>query len=411
MRFLLSLSQALTAIRQNLFRAGVTIFIIALGIMALIVVMTSIEGVKTGLSESFSSLGTSSFAIRNQESGIKFNRRGRSALKKYPRITYRQAMDLRERMEDIAVLGVSGSGWRNAIARFGNRATNQEVSVNGVDETFLLTSQNKLLEGRGISEEDVSLGKNVAIIGGEIKETLFPYSSALGKSVNINNRIYRVIGVFEKKGAMGMSSLDRSAYIPITTLRAQYAGLRSLSLSVYVPDATKMQTIKAETRGQFRIVRRLDIKDDDNFVFTQADEFINQLFQSISLLTVSAQIIALITLLGASVALLNVMLVSVTERTNEIGLRKALGATKKSILTQFLFEAVTITQIGGVLGILLGILGGNFISSFLFESQFVIPWTWAIIGFIACLVVGVGSGFYPARKAARVDPIESLRHQ
>ncbi|MEM6803338.1 MAG: ABC transporter permease [Bacteroidota bacterium] len=411
MRLLLNVFQSIDAIRANKFRAGLTIFIIALGITALVIVMTSIEGIKTGMSNSFASLGSNTFQIVNRAKSVEFGKRGARRREIHPKITFRQAVSFQDEFEEVGIVSMSTYAAWGTTAKYRNETTNNNVVLVGTDHNYLFTSQYELEEGRTLSKEDVLLGRNVVVLGGEVKELLFPFSSPVGKSVNINNNLYKVIGTFVKQGSMGMSGGDRTCIAPISAIRNHYPRHGSISLSVYAPDVTSLDDLKSEATGIFRVVRKLEVKEKSDFEISSSDEFINQLFQQLSVITLVAQIIALITLLGAAVALLNVMLVSVTERTREIGLRKSLGATKMNIKLQFLFEAVMICQIGAILGIVLGIIGGNFVTSFMFEGSFVIPWTWVIIGLTACFVVGIASGYYPAAKAAKVDPIESLRFE
>lgn len=413
MRFLLTFYQSLEAIRANWFRAGVTIFIIALGITALVGVLTSIDGIKSGMSNSFSSLGSNTFRIRNFNSQVRVggrHRRGRA--KRFPIITYRQADEFKKEFGEQAVISVSGGGGGTNIVKYKNRETNGNIYVQGTDENYLKVSKVTLAAGRNITVEDNALARNVVILGYEVKEKLFPTSPGVGEVVNISGKIYRVIGTFEKMGTSGGSKgADKSVIIPINTLRNHRRYLGSLTLNVYVADPNKITYYMDEAKGVFRLIRGLKPSEPEDFSVAKSDAFVEDLMENLSILTLSAQVIALITLLGASVALLNVMLVSVTERTNEIGLRKALGATKNNIQNQFLSEAIVICQLGGVLGILLGLLAGNLLSTFLLQGDFVVPWAWIVIGLVACLFVGIASGFYPAWKASKVDPIESLRHE
>lgn len=409
MRFLLILNQSLEAIRSNLFRAGVTIFIIALGITALIIVMTAIEGIKTGMTSSFASLGSNTFSIQNRAAQVMMHGRGRDK-QNFPDITYREAQEFQAEFDAVAISSLSVSGGGTFQIRYQDQETNPNINITGIDENYFITARYELEEGRNLSSDDIALARNVIIIGYELKEKLFPYSSPIGQQIMTKGHAYTVIGVLKSFGTMGMGGADRTCFLPISTLRNHYPGSRSITLSVFVKDANLLDPYMAEARGAFRLVRGLGAKEEDNFALSRSDQFVDQVLEQASVLTISAQIIAMITLLGAAVALLNVMLVSVTERTREIGLRKATGATRKSIMTQFLGEAVVICQLGGILGIVLGVLGGNLVSSFAFKAQFVIPWPWVWIGVISCFVVGIGAGIYPAGKAANLDPIESLRH-
>ncbi|MEZ4773758.1 MAG: ABC transporter permease [Bacteroidia bacterium] len=411
MRILLNLNQSLDAIRANLLRAGITIFIIALGITALVVVMTSIAGVKSAMMNSFSSLGSNTFKIQNMASQVMFHGGGGQRVVKYPAIDYRDATEFKKQYEHLAVVSISGSAGGAFKLKYRENTTNNNIQLLGVDEDYLKTARYDLAEGRSLSEEDVSLGKNVIVIGAEVKDMLFPFESAVGNFVTVDGNMYKVIGAFAKMGTSGMFGGDKIGMIPISTARNHFPNMGSLTLNIFATDPARMDYLMEEARGIFRLVRKVRADQDDNFAITKSDSFVSQFLDQMKVLTISAQVIAMITLMGASIALLNVMLVSVTERTNEIGVRKAMGASRRNILYQFLFEAIVICQLGGLLGILMGLFVGNLISTLMFNTGFVVPWNWIFIGLISCLVVGVGSGYYPAWKAARVDPIESLRYE
>ena len=410
MRFLLSVTQSLDAIRSNMFRAGVTIVIIALGITALIGVLTSIEGIKSNMVESFSTMGANTLRVRNWGSNIQSgNRRGRRRVR-MPRITYRQYRDFKEDFSDIGIVSVTGYGGGGLKVKYRNEETNQDIDLRGIDENFPQTARYDIAEGRHITEDDVQLARNGIVLGYDVERRLFPNSSAIGKSVTVRGHVYKVVGVYKKVGTSAMSGGDKIVAIPISTLRNHRPDLGSLTINIYVNNPEEMEYYQEEATGVFRIIRKIKPGEENDFAITKSDSFVERVMENLKVLTVSAQVIALITLLGASVALLNVMLVSVTERTNEIGLRKALGATNQNIMSQFLMEAIVICQVGGLLGILLGLPAGNLVSSLLLDGSFVVPWGWVMVGLIACFLVGVGAGIYPARKAANVDPIESLRH-
>lgn len=410
MRLFLILQQAFDAIRANALRAGVTIVIIALGITALVVVRTSIEGIKAGMSSSFSQLGANTFRLENRASAVRFGRRGRAAMQDFPPITYRQAVAFQKQMQGIAPVSISGSGGTVKVT-YQRESTNPNIRVVASDPYYLATSRQELAAGRSLTEEDLNLARNVVVVGHDVKQTLFPYTRAIGKKVNVGGNIATVVGVFAQMGSSGFTSTDRTVLMPLTTLRASQQSLGSLTLNVFAAEAAEIDYLMAEAQGQLRLVRGLTAREPDNFSLSKSDAFVNQLVDQLGVITISAQVIALITLLGASIALLNVMLVSVTERTREIGVRKALGASRRSILQQFLWEAIMICQVGAVLGILLGVFGGNLVSNLLFDGVFVAPWDWILIGLVACFLVGVLSGYSPARKAARVDPIVALRRE
>lgn len=411
MQLLTHIYQSIDAIKANLLRALLTIIIIGLGITALVVVQTSISGMKSSLLGSFSTLGTNTFQIVNRSGSVRVQGR-RKRQKRYPVVDFDQAMEFKENFADVAPVSVSARGNFAATIRSGTEQTNPNVNVLGVDENYLITARYSVAEGRALTEDDVSQARKVVVLGSAIKTKIFPFSSCIDKKVTIDGEFYTVIGAFDEMGTSGSSGGDKIVVIPVTTLRASSPDPnRNYTINVYVNDLGTIEYTMEEAKGRFRLIRKLGPRDSNDFELEKSDAFVEELLTDIEVLTWSAMAIAIITLIGASVALLNVMLVSVTERTNEIGIRKAMGATKKGIMTQFLTEAVVICQMGGVAGIIFGLIIGNAISVFALNSSFVAPWLWIFIGLVACVVVGVASGLYPAWKAARVDPIESLRHE
>jgi putative ABC transport system permease protein len=410
MQLLLNINQSISAIRDNLFRAGITIFIVAIGITSLVGVLTAIDGVKYWMGNSFSSMGTNTFRLVNRSGSVRMGG-GPDESVRYTEITYTQAMEFKERFRDYASVSVTAGGSFATQVKYRQETTNPNLQLIGTDEDYLKTARYTIAEGRNLTREDINLGRNVTVLGYAVKQKLFPKESPIDKMVSINGKSYLVVGLFEEMGSTGSMGGDKILIIPVSSLRQDFPSTgRSFTLNIFVDDPEEMNYVMEEAKGTFRLVRRLRPNEANNFEVVRSDAFVDELMSNLRVLTLSATLIALITLLGASVALLNVMLVSVTERTNEIGIRKALGATQRNILMQFLLEAIMICQIGGLLGILLGLLVGNIVSAFL-SAGFVIPWLWIGIGLVACFVVGVASGIYPAWKAARVDPIDSLRHE
>jgi len=410
---LLNIRQALDSIRANLLRASFTIIIIAFGITALVGVLTSIDGIVNGLSTSFASLGSNTFWIRNRSSDISFGGRG-AKRKRFPVITFQQASRFKKEFGDMAPVSISTSKGTDfiATAKYGDKSTNPNVQLMGADENYIQTARYQIGEGRNLNTNDVALARNVTILGAEVKNTLFPHSSPIGKKVNINGNFYLVIGVFKEVGSMGGMGGDKICITPYTSLRQNsIQNNRTFNISVFVEDPLQLNYISEEAMGIFRIIRKLRPQDTANFSILQSNSFVDKLMDNLQILTMSATIIAIITLFGASISLLNVMLISVTERTKEIGIRKAIGASRFTIMMQFLIEAIVVCQIGGIFGILLGIPIGNVVSFMFPGSPFVVPWAWVFLGIFACFIVGTCAGIYPAWKAARVDPIESLRYE
>lgn len=406
--------QSLEAVRTNLVRAGVTMFIIALGITSLVGVLTSIDGVKYWLSNSFSSLGTNTFRVLNNASGARRGGAGSQGIKSPP-ITFEEAMNFKEKFGDKAIVSLTGSGNFAGTVKHGSQKTNPNIQIIGTDENYLKVFRYDIDEGRNFSEDELVGGAKVIVIGSEIKKTLFPYGSPIGEKINVDNHIYKVIGVLSEIGTSGSMGGDKIVLIPLETVRADFPSKgitgRSFSINVFVSRPEIMDYLMEEAKGIFRPIRKLSLEQNDNFEIARSDSFVTELMDNLRLLTVSATLIAIITLFGASIALLNVMLVSVTDRTKEIGIRKALGATRQNIMFQFLWEAILICQIGGIIGILLGMGAGNVVSTVLMKSAFIIPWAWIGLGLLLCFIVGIISGIYPAWKAASVDPIDSLRYE
>lgn len=410
MNLILNTVEAIKAIRANLWRTIITILIIAFGLTALIGVLTAIDGIKYWFSSSFVRIGANTFRIENYSSALRTDSDGNKR-KVHDVIDYEEALRFKKEFSDLAPVSISGVGSFMATAKYKGVRTQNNLQIFGGDEHYIQTDNYTINRGRNFNENDVKMLRNVIILGNEIVELLFKGADPIGKSIQVDGNTYKVIGTFEEVGSQGMVGGDKIMLIPPTTLAKDFPWTRrSYSLHVLAEDIEQMDFLTFEAVGAFRQIRGLKPTEENNFGIIKVDAIINNLMDNLRYLTWSATLISIITLFSASIGLMNIMLVSVTERTKEIGVRKALGAKRSTILGQFLTEAIVITQLGGLLGIIFGVLVGNVVS-LLLGSGFLVPWDWVLFGFLLCLFVGVIAGIYPARKAAKLDPIESLRYE
>lgn len=410
-----NIRESIRAIKNNLLRTILTGLIISIGIMSLVGILTAVDGMKHSLNQTFSSLGANSFDIRKKfNSGNGSGGQSRTE-KVYPNITYDQAVKYKELMGAKAQVGISANVSGATVVKSATDKTNPNINVIGGDE-FYLSGQNLNLErGRSFSSYELEFGSNVAIIGKEISAKLFPKTDPINQYITFLGRRFKIVGELEKRGSsMGGSGGDRMILIPLETGRQiPQAGTGTLTYNIKtsISRPEELTYVMGEATGVMRNVRQDRLGQDESFEIRRSDSLIQSLNEISGYLKVGGFVIGFITLLGASVGLMNIMMVSVNERTREIGVRKALGATAQQIQQQFLIEAIVICILGGIVGIFLGILMGNGIASLIGEGGFIVPWIWVFVGLTICVVVGVLSGFYPARRASKLDPIESLRYE
>jgi len=389
-------------------RTSITVSIIAIGIASLVGILTAIDSIDYALNDNFAMMGANTFTLQDQSRRAR-SRSDRSTIN--PKIEYKEALEFKNKFNPTAVTSISYRASGTATVKHQSKKTNPNVSILGVDENYLKVSGYDIMYGRNINHHDISLNSNVVLIGQDLFKKLFDSSTkALGKIISINNKRVTVIGVLMEKGSsMGMGG-DKICLLPISYLRNTMSSNSSIAVSVMALNNYEIEANIGSATGMFRSIRRLRPIEDQNFSITKSDSLAKSLMDNLKYVTSAATLIGFITLLGAAIALMNIMLVSVTERTKEIGTRKAIGATSQTIRRQFLMEAIVICQLGGVLGIIFGILIGN-ITSFMMGTAFVIPWIWLFAGVVLCILVGLASGIYPAIKASRLDPIEALRHE
>jgi putative ABC transport system permease protein len=400
---------ALNSIGGNRLRTSLTALIIAIGIMALVGILTAINGITQQTNDTFAGLGANSFTIENRGSDLGFGNGGH--VKQYPAITYEQGARFVQSFNTPALVSVNLMVSGTAVVEYGNKKSNPNIQFEGTNDNYLFTNGYKLAEGRNFSSTEMERASGVIILGSDLKDKLFKHIDPLGKSVFIGSSSFKVIGVLASKGSsMGFNG-DRLCITPVLKAKQMdTVSNPSFTISVKANSPEQLDPTIDEAISTFRNIRDLRVTDQNNFEINRSDSIQKQLAGNLFIITCVGMAIALITLTGAAIGLMNIMLVSVTERTREIGVRKAIGATPSIIRKQFLIEAIVICLIGGAAGVILGMMAGNLIV-LLTKGSFVIPWAAIIGSFIACTVIGLISGYYPANKASKLDPVESLRYE
>jgi len=402
---------AFQSIRGNLVRSILTILIIAVGISALVGILTAIDSIKNSITAEFTRLGANTFSIQSRSMRVQIgNKRYRS--KNYSYISYFQARAFRERYTFPAAVSISVNATQIATVKYESKKSNPNVTVRGIDENFLQTAGYEIESGRGLTFQESFDGNNVALLGSGLIKKLFAKDvDPLGKIIAVGSGKYQIVGVLKDKGSGFGNSGDQLVLLPFTNVR-QYFPRPQMNFRISVMPKTPqlLDAAIGEAESVFRNIRGLNVLDDSDFIVEKSDNLVNVLLDNIKYVTLAATIIGFITLMGAAIGLMNILLVTVAERTREIGIHKAMGANSHSIKQQFLIESIVIGQLGGLLGILLGILAGNGVSA-LIGSSFIIPWHWMLAGVVLCLIVSLASGVLPAIKASKLDPIEALRYE
>ncbi len=405
-----NIREGFRSVKANMLRAILTATIIAIGITSLVGILTAIDGIKASINSSFSSLGANTFDIHR----IYPDRRTQEGKeeKQYPLLQKDEVLQFKDMFyEGTTTLHLYVTG--NAEIKHLSKKTTPNYTIRGVDANYMVIRNYNIVNGRNFNEMDENNGSNFAIIGNEVVNNLFDKEDPVNKDITLYGSKYRIIGVLEKKGGFGGDTYaDRTVFIPFkNSIRLANRGYLDYQITVVVNDPTRMEHVIGEATSLMRRIRKDPIGEDDSFEIEKNKTLEEELDELGGYLKIGGFAIGFITLLGASIGLMNIMLVSVTERTREIGIRKAIGATPKKIRQQFLIEAIIICMMGGAGGVVLGIAVGNVIANIIKAGTFVAPWQWVFMGLVVCLIVGLISGFYPAFKASRLDPIDALRYE
>lgn len=402
---------ALSSIRTQLLRTILTVLIIAIGITALVCILTVVAALENTLSTDFASIGSNTFNI-NQYAFSSIRRRGGEREIINPIISYPEATAFKEKYHfPFTHTSLSFTAVSNAEVKFENKKTDPQITVVGIDEHYVVNSGLETTKGRNFTGFDISNNSYSCILGSDFEKDLFKDTNPIDKIISIRGAKFKVIGVLKEKGSTFGNSQDLRVLIPIQIARSLFNQPNiDYSISVMVDKKEVLDQAIDNATGTMRRIRKLSPVKESNFGISRSDDLINKILSITQYLGISAWVIGIITIFGSSIALMNIMLVSVTERTREIGVRKALGAKRSTIAMQFFIETLVIGQMGGFFGIIFGISAGYGIASLL-KFDFVTPWTAIFSAFVTTFVVAVVSGSYPALKASKLDPIEALRYE
>ena len=402
---------AMGSIRTQLLRTILTVLIIAIGITALVGILTVVAALENKLSTNFASMGANTFNINQYETTTR-RRGGKEIVKINPIISYPEAKAFKEKYKyPLTQTSLSFIATSNAEVKFEAQKTDPEITIVGVDDYFLKNSGLETALGRNFTGFDIENNTYTCIVGSDFKKGLLKDTNPIDKVISVRGAKFKVIGVLKEKGSTFGNSQDLRVLIPIQVARSLFTAPNiNYSMSMMAAKEALLDEAVNNAEITMRRIRKLNPVQDNNFGISRSDDLINRIAEITGVLSASAWIISIITIFGSSIALMNIMLVSVTERTREIGVRKALGAKRSTIAFQFFIETLIIGQLGGLIGIILGISVGLGFSS-IFDFSFIIPWSAIVAAVITTFLVAVVSGSYPALKASKLDPIEALRYE
>jgi putative ABC transport system permease protein len=408
MAFTEIIRMALGALKTNRLRSALTMLGVTIGVFSVIGVMTALSVIAGSIETGLSFLGSNIFQFAKYP--VVSTRDPHEQYKNRRNITLEQGNEYKRLMEGQAAVICLKVFDPGKPVGYGSQKK-QGITIVGTNENFVLANAYTIGYGRNITAEDVTLGRAVTVVGTDIQKRLFPSQTPLGKTVKVNNKPYQIIGVFAEKGSSFGRSQDDLAAVPITKFFSDFGRQnRTVNIATQSTSQATYNLTLDKGIGAMRIARGLKLAQDNDFEIYSNDTLITAFAQIAGTVRIGAFVVSVIALLAAGVGIMNIMLVSVTERTREIGVRKAIGARREDIIKQFLFEAVVLSEVGGLAGILFGVAGGNGVA-FWFDMSVVFPWGWALTGLIVCSIIGIGFGWYPAWKASRLEPIEALRYE
>lgn len=411
MNLLENIKEGLRSVQANLLRSVLTSLIVAIGITSLVGILTAIDGIEYSVNESLSSLGVNTFDIRSK-TNRNSNRQGITE-KTFAQVRMSEAFRFIDQYKVPSTISLSADITQIAEVKYLSNKTNPNVFVAGVNVDYMAIKGLEIDKGRNFSQLEIQYGSQVAVIGYKVYTTLYKNNEdPIGTEITFSGIQFRVVGVLKEKGQLSDDNYDNMVFVPIIKGNQMAKGNALwYELTVGISDPLQMEYAMGEATGLMRSIRRDRIGQPNSFELEKSETLAQELESITTGLRLGGFGIGFITLLGASIALMNIMLVSVTERTREVGVRKALGATPRRIRQQFVIEAIVVCLLGGIAGVILGILIGNLLSRAMGITSFVIPWTWMLVGLAVCIFVGLISGYYPAHKASKLDPIESLRFE
>lgn len=415
MHFLEALKMAISAIASHKLRSFLTLVGIIAGVASIIAVMTGISVIQNTIEKELSVLGTQTFQVQKWEAGGAISEEQMRKIMQRRPTTEEHANAIRDRVKTVDLVGAEL--WTFGVtAKYRDKATNANLSVCGGTPEYSENNTHYLRIGRNLTNEDVNIGRTVVVLGHAVAEELFPWTDPLQRTIKIDGLKYQVIGVLEsKKSSMG-GNFDNYLLIPISRFKQIFGNLdnrgreRSVNITVRAKSADLLEEAIAETRAVMRQERGLKPNQEDDFTIFTNDSQIKTFNEMTAGIKTGAFVIGIVALIVAGIGIMNIMFVSVTERTKEIGIRRSLGAKRKSILTQFLLEAIILSNIGGAIGVVVGFGLGNIVS-IITKFAVTVPVEWAVVGLVFCTAVGLTFGFWPAFKASKLDPITALRYE